>query len=363
MMPSTMIFTVVGWKLPICCSRWVRNCGDLVEAAVPVPPERTDDPRGQPPGRRRASVYAANVSGVTQASCQPVMPERVEVLLREQDRALPLLARRLGHPAGAEGVRRAFVQHAARRAVVVALVPAVGRVRRRCVDAGTFQRGRVHPRAVDVAVEQERRTAAGDRVEILAARRRAREVLERPAAAGDPLRVGVGRDVAGDRCPGRPADRPCRAGRWSAARGRPAVRARGSPGSRGPPSLQVGRARECAARSARATSSGCSETTTPARTASASAVVRSPTRIGVPVRARSAYAVIAAIIARRRRPPGAGATRAAAPDTGRTSGADGSPCRTPGAPARARALRANGTSAAPSRGQPRAPGRTRALSR
>jgi hypothetical protein len=83
------------------------------------------------------------------------------------------------------------VQHPGRLAGGVPLDPAGRRVGGLPGDAGQLQRAAAQPGAVDVAVEQEHRPVADDGVEVLLDRQAAREVLHRPAAAGDPLRVGV----------------------------------------------------------------------------------------------------------------------------------------------------------------------------
>ena len=74
----------------------------------------------------------------------------------------------------------------------------------------------VDPGAVTVAVGEEDRPVGDDRVEGLTRRGAAREVLHRPAAADDPLEVGVRRGVRrddGERLLGR---RRRRAGRTGA---------------------------------------------------------------------------------------------------------------------------------------------------
>ena len=78
--PSCMIFTLVARNRPDACrSRAADEVGDLLGAAVPVPPQGADDPRGQPPVGGRAAVGVRRVvdvarSAPTIASCQAVMP-------------------------------------------------------------------------------------------------------------------------------------------------------------------------------------------------------------------------------------------------------------------------------------------------
>ena len=69
----------------------------------------------------------------------------------------------------------------------IALDATIGGIRGVGIDAGQRQGGRVDPGPVHVAVEQERRPAAENCVEVFLARCPAREMLHRPPAADDPL--------------------------------------------------------------------------------------------------------------------------------------------------------------------------------
>ena len=139
---------------------------DLLEALRAVPPDRPDHARGERAVGRRREVGGARVSGIPVRSDDGVLPagdaERVQVALAEQQRLGEPLERLLGQQPVDEG-HRALVQRARRVAVGVALDAAVGRVGGVAVDARAPQRGRVHPRAVAVAVREERRAVAGRR--------------------------------------------------------------------------------------------------------------------------------------------------------------------------------------------------------
>ena len=172
--------------------------GDLLHASVAVPPERADHAGGECVPRRKRDV------GVQRLGSHPgVLPRRdaegVQVGLSVEDRGFPLVLIRLGHDAVLERVRRPLVQHAREPALGVALVPAVGGVGDRVVDAGDRERLAVDPGSVGVLVEQEHRAVRHDRVEVVLVRVAARKVLHRPAAALDPLAVrvcvGVGLDL------------------------------------------------------------------------------------------------------------------------------------------------------------------------
>lgn len=92
----------------------------------------------------------------------------------------------------------ALLEHSAGRAVGLALDPAVGRVGGSCGEAGEFQSTGVGPGAVVVAVEQQYRAVGDDGVDELPGGHTAGEGLHRPAAARDPLPLGVGRGIGGD---------------------------------------------------------------------------------------------------------------------------------------------------------------------
>ena len=117
-------------------------------------------------------------------------PELVEVALAEPQGLLEVGRRVVGHQPRDE-VHGAFVERAARRAVGVALDPAVGGVGGRGRDPGQLERLRVDPRPVPIAVGQEDRAVGDDPVEVLAPRRPALERGHVPAAAADPRLVRV----------------------------------------------------------------------------------------------------------------------------------------------------------------------------
>ena len=202
-----MIFTVVGRNpgtpdpaasaAPCALSRWA--CRSLTCSSP-----RCRSHHSAPTTRavRRPSAASGAIRLQRRRGHPRVLPprdaQRVQVALRLEDRVLPLPARRRRDDVGVEGVRRTLVQAAGRVAVVVALDAAVPRVRRVAGDAAQLQRPAVDPRPVHVLVEQEHRTVGHDRVEVLLARKAAREALHRPAAAEDPrlvrVLVGVPRD-------------------------------------------------------------------------------------------------------------------------------------------------------------------------
>ena len=80
----------------------------------------------------------------------------------------------------------------------IALDPPAERVGRVAADPGQLQRSGVRPRAVVVAVGQDHGPVGDGRVQLLAGGDPAREVAHRPAAAQDPLAVGVGCGVLAD---------------------------------------------------------------------------------------------------------------------------------------------------------------------
>ena len=93
---------------------------------------------------------------------------------------------------------RALVEHPGRRPGLVALDVAVGRVVGARGDAGELQRPATDPHAVVVAVGERDRTTGHDLVELGGGRQAAGERRHRPAAALDPVEVGVGAGVVGD---------------------------------------------------------------------------------------------------------------------------------------------------------------------
>ncbi len=114
------------------------------------------------------------------------------MLLCEEDRPLPFLARRGRQMGVREGVGGALVQGSRglpRRGVT--LDPPVPRVGRLARDVADLQRLRVHPRAVDVAVQQEDGPVGDDVVEQVLGRCAAGEVRHEPAPAEDRRLVGV----------------------------------------------------------------------------------------------------------------------------------------------------------------------------
>ena len=80
----------------------------------------------------------------------------------------------------------------------ITLDPPTGRVGRGRRDAGQFERPRVDPGAVVVAVREHGGPVGHDRVERGRRRRPAGEVVHRPAAADHPLAVGMRRPIRGD---------------------------------------------------------------------------------------------------------------------------------------------------------------------
>ncbi len=120
------------------------------------------------------------------------------MLLGDPDRLLEHLRRGRGDdPLDEETCP--LVERAARRAVRVALDPAPGRVGGPGGDPGQLERARVHPGAMDVAVDDVDRAIRHDHVEVFAAGRAAGELVHVPAGAEDPARLGVCSRVVGDR--------------------------------------------------------------------------------------------------------------------------------------------------------------------
>lgn len=126
------------------------------------------------------------------------------MLLGQQQGGQPLRrGGRRDQPPDQQG--RALVQRALGRSVGGALDPAVGRVRGAGVQPSQGQRARVHPRAVPVPVGQVGGPVRQHLVQQLAAGRAAREPFHPPAAAGDPLMIGMRVRVGPDpvQCAGR----------------------------------------------------------------------------------------------------------------------------------------------------------------
>ena len=221
---------------------------ELLVAALAVPEEVPLDAHGQ-----LAALGERAVGGERLRLDPRVLPggdpERVVLLLRAEDRPLPLLVgggRQQLHDDG----HRVLVQRPLRLAGLEALDPPARWVGRLARDAGGRERDRVHPGAVAVAVVEERRPVGNDGVQVGPARRPALEGVDRPAAADDPVELGVLGGVAGDRSRGTPRASRFRAGRTAARRGRPRPGVGGRPGSRGAP---------CAPRARRRASPGRSE--------------------------------------------------------------------------------------------------------
>ena len=212
----------------------------LLDAAVPVPPERPDHPGGE-----LAALGERAVRLLRGRRDPGVLPpgdaEGVEMLLREQDRPLPLLLWRRGEVGIRERVGGALVQGAGRLAGRgIALDPPVPRVGGLARDVAGLQGLRVHPRSVDVSVQQEDRPVGNDVVEQLLRRRAAREVGHQPATAEDPGLFGVGLRVGGDRVSVGVHARAGRGARRAAGTGRRTARGDGSPGRPGAPSVRGG---------------------------------------------------------------------------------------------------------------------------
>ena len=173
---------------------------DLLEAAVPIPPERPDHPGGELTVVRRAHVRVQRAIAVVDPDDR-VLPrgdaERVEVRLRDAEPGRVVLVG-VDRRDGGDEAHRALVQRARRLAVGVAFDAPVPRVRRVARDPGELQRARVDPRAVSVTVRQERRPVGDDRIQRFLRRRAAGEDVHVPSAAQDPRRVRVGRRVLRD---------------------------------------------------------------------------------------------------------------------------------------------------------------------
>ena len=170
---------------------------DLLEPRVMLPPERGDDARGQPAGLGRLAV-----DGERLRSHDRVLPggdpERVQVALGRAEPLEEVGAGRLRRVAVDE-LDGTVVQRAGRLTVGVADDPAVRWIGRRAVDPRYGEGARVGPRDVTVVALEEGRPIWNDRVEQAAVRLAAREGGQRPAAAMDPLAVGVGGRMGGDR--------------------------------------------------------------------------------------------------------------------------------------------------------------------
>jgi len=96
-------------------------------------------------------------------------------------------------------VGRPLVEGAARATVRVPLDPAIRRVGGFGGDPSPLEGEAVDPGAMAVAVGQERGAVGDDPVEVLGAWRPAREVVQRPATAGDPFGIGPPPGVLLDR--------------------------------------------------------------------------------------------------------------------------------------------------------------------
>ena len=182
---------------------------DLLAAAAPVPPQRADHPGLQRSGLLGLQVDRQRVGLAEQRPDGGVLPGRDTVgehhLLGHQQPGELVLGG--GHRRQSlDEAGSPLVQGARRRARGVPLDPAVGRVRRRGVDAGELEGPAVGPGPVPVTVRQQGRPVGHDGVEHLARRRTAGEVRHRPARPEHPglvrVRCQVGRDP-GHRLGGR----------------------------------------------------------------------------------------------------------------------------------------------------------------
>jgi hypothetical protein len=175
--------------------------GELVQAAVPFPPQRPDHVGQQPPGLGGPQVGGHVVPLARVAADDGVLPagdaQGQQVVLGGGEPGVHVLVGSLRQQPGHQ-VRGALLERAGRLAAGVALDPAVGGIGGRGVDAGQPQRGGVDPGAVPVPVGEERGPAAGHGVQRLAAGQAAGEGFHRPPAPGDPVQVRVGPGVPVD---------------------------------------------------------------------------------------------------------------------------------------------------------------------
>jgi hypothetical protein len=183
--------------------------GNLLGPTLAVPPQSADDPRGQRTLAGRRQIGLGRIVHPEELPDQRVLPggdaERVQMPLGMQQGGEPI--RRGGRRREpADVLHSPFLKHPDGLARRVPFEPAVCRIGRVPCDTGEFQRAAVDPGAVVVAVGQIHRPVRYDRVQQRLRRRTALEGLHGPAAAGDPLSVGVRVGVRpndGKRVPGR----------------------------------------------------------------------------------------------------------------------------------------------------------------
>ena len=205
--PSTMILTASARKTsslprPAASSRRRTNsstCSSPAPRSHQALPSRAHAARP----RSSAAMYASKIDSMppvlpTHASAHPVTPKRN---ISSWPRTTPATASSMRHERN-EPLHQevcALVQRAGGVARGVTLDAAVGGVGGVAADARESQRGRVHPRAVVIAVHEEHRPVGNDGVESGRGGSAAWEERHRPAAARDPLAVGVRGRVGGDR--------------------------------------------------------------------------------------------------------------------------------------------------------------------
>ena len=169
---------------------------DLVDATPSIPPVGGDDARGQPALLREPAIgldHRRQHPGVLPGGD----PELVKLALGVLEPDEQVLFG-IGRHQPFHELCGTLVQRSRRRAVRVAFDPAIGRVGGCRRDAGELEGARVDPDPVPVAVREVDQPVRDDAVEVLGAGRAAREVVQRPAAARDPLHVGIARRVVGD---------------------------------------------------------------------------------------------------------------------------------------------------------------------
>ena len=171
---------------------------DLAQAAAAVPPQGADHVAGEravlgrlPVGVERVRD-AEFVGRADTGILEPGDPQRVQVRLgREQ--AGPQLGRAGGREVRCDQAHGPVVQRPGGPSGLVTFDPPVGRIERARVDPGSLQGHGVDPGAVVIAVRQEGRPPAGDRVQVRRGRQAAGEGGHGPAAAEHPgVRVQPG---------------------------------------------------------------------------------------------------------------------------------------------------------------------------
>ena len=174
---------------------------DLLEPARAFPPQGTDDAAGERAPARGGEVRLV-VPGLRRVVDDRVLPagdaERVQERLALQQALVDGVGRQRRLMLRDEGLR-ALVQRALRRAVRVALDPAVFGIGRVGGDPRDLQRLGVDPGAVTVAVRQDHRSIRHDRVDVLLGGTAAWKDVLRPASAQDPGLVRMRSRVRGDR--------------------------------------------------------------------------------------------------------------------------------------------------------------------